>query len=70
MTHVQLVAASLAAGTTLALLSAVVSMAEPQRGVLQARLHVPQAKASPVAAGNTQPVPQPPHEVPAAREDM
>jgi hypothetical protein len=70
MTHVQLVAASLAAGTTLALLSVVVSMAEPQRSVLQARLHVPQAKASQVAARPTQAVSRPPQEVRVAREDM
>jgi hypothetical protein len=70
MTHVQLVAASLAAGTTLALLSVVVSMAEPQRSVLQARLHAPEAKASQVAAGTTQAVPKPPRVVRVAREDM
>jgi hypothetical protein len=70
MTHVQLVAASLAAGTTLGLLWMVVSIAEPQRSSLQARLHHPEPKTSQIAASTTQPVSPRSHEVRTPREDM
>jgi hypothetical protein len=53
MTSVHLVAASLAAGTTFGLLWAVISIAEPQRSSLQARLHPPEPKASEVVARST-----------------
>ena len=72
MTHVQLVAASLATCTTLGLLWGVVSLAEPHRSSLQARLHPPEAQASQVAARSkpTQAISPRAQDVRLSREDM
>ena len=72
MTSVHLVAASLAASTTFGLLWAAVSIAEPQRSSLQARLQPPEVRASQVAARSLpkRAVSLPAQDVRPPREDM